>query len=196
MQISKLPTTQQGFIHTHEALALGLDARKLYKLRDQGVIEQLSHGLYRLADQLPLSDPEKVIVALRAPKAVFCLITALDMHNLTTEIPRQLDIAVKRGTTQPKIEEPPLAIYQFSGASYHEGIEAYELDGVQLKVYNREKTLADCFKYRHKLGLDICLEALKSYLASQDSSIDKLFYYAKVCRVDKVMRPYIEAFVL
>jgi len=196
MQIPKTPMTQQGFIHTSEVLAHGGEARALYKLRDQGIITQLSYGLYRFANQPPLSDPEKVILALRAPKAVFCLITALDIHNLTTEIPCRLDIAVKRGTTQPKIEELPLAIYQFSGASYHEGIEERELDGVKLKVYNQEKTLADCFKYRHKLGLDSCLEALKAYLASPHSHIDKLFYYAKVCRVDKVMRPYIEALAL
>ena len=182
-----------GVLHTAQARRLGISPRTLYALRDSGALERLSRGLYRLADAAPFSSPDLVTVALKVPQAVICLISALSFHNLTTQIPRAVDIALPRGARRPALDYPPLHVYWFSAPAWREGAESHTLDGVTVRVYCPEKSVADMFKYRTKLGLDVALEALRRYQRRQDFNVNRLLHYARVCRVEKVIRPYLEA---
>lgn len=184
---------QGGTLRTAEALRLGIHPRTLYAMRDSGVLEQLSRGLYRLADLPPLSNPDLVTVALRVPQAVICLISALAFHELTTQIPQAVDVALSNGSTRPTLDYPPLRVFWFSGAAWSEGVETHQVDEVPVRIYNPEKSIVDSFKYRRKLGLDIALEALRLYHQGQSVDVGKLLHYARICRVESVMRPYLEA---
>jgi len=150
-------------------------------------------GIYRLTNLPPISDPDLVTVSLRYPKAVICLVSALAFHDITTQIPHRVSIAVPRHTRLPSIDYPPLQIYQYSDKSFKNGIEEYQIDNVDIKIYSMEKTLADSFKFRNKIGMDIVLEALKLYKTKKKSNVSALLNYAKINRVEKVMRPYLEA---
>lgn len=176
-----------------EAVRLGVHPRTLYAMRDAGVLEQLGRGLYRLANLPPLGNPDLVAVGLRVPEGVLCLISALAVHEITTQIPHEVHLALKRGAEPPRLDHPPVRVFWFSGKAFTEGIETHELDGIEIRVYGAAKTVADCFKYRNKLGLDVALEALGLYLREKHGPPDDLVHFARVCRVEKVMRPYIEA---
>ena len=182
-----------GVLRTMEALQLGVHPRTLYAMRDTGMLEQLGRGLFRLSDLPPLGNPDLVAVGLRVPEGVICLISALAVHEITTQIPHEVHIALRRGAETPRLEHPPVRVFWFTGTAFDEGIETRELDGVAIRVYGTAKTVADCFKYRNKLGLDVALEALKLYLQQRAGSIDDLVHFARVCRVEKVIRPYVEA---
>ena len=179
--------------HTREALQLGVHPRTLYALRDSGVLEMLSRGVYRLTEQGPLSNPDLVTVASRVPQGVICLVSALSFHDLTTQIPHRVSIALCRTMRNPAIKYPPLTVYRYDEHSFQAGIEEHLIDGVVVKIYCPEKTLVDCFKFRNKIGMDIVLEALKRYREHQQFKIKELLKYAAVCRVEKVMKPYLEA---
>ncbi len=176
-----------------EALKAGIHPRTLYQMRDQGVIERLGRGVYRLTDMPSLGNPDLVTVAMKVPKGVICLISALSYHEITTEIPHEIYLALPRGAEPPRLDYPPMRVFWFSGPAFEEGIEQHDVDGIPMKVYNPEKTLADCFKYRNKIGLDVALEALKFYRQRKRFRVDELMNYARVCRVEKIMRPYVEA---
>ena len=182
-----------GVLRTSEAIRHGIHPRTLYAMRDAGVLERLSRGLYRLADLPPLSNPDLVAVARRAPTGVICLISALAYHELTTQIPHEVYVALPRGAEPPRLDHPPVRIFWFTGEAFAEGIDTYEVDGVSVRIYGAEKTLADCFKYRNKIGLDTTVEALKRFVTSRRVNVDELMAYARICRVEKVMRPYLEA---
>jgi len=184
-----------GVLRTMEAVGLGIHPRTLYAMRDAGALEQLGRGLYRLADLPPLGNPDLVAVALRVPEGVLCLSSALAIHEITTQIPHEVHLALKRGAGPPRLEHPPVRVYWFTGKAFTDGIEIHELDGVDVRVYGPAKTVADCFKYRNKLGLEVALEALKLYLRAKRGRPDDLVRFARVCRVEKVMRPYVEALV-
>ncbi|MFZ5593180.1 MAG: type IV toxin-antitoxin system AbiEi family antitoxin domain-containing protein [Pseudomonadota bacterium] len=182
-----------GVLRTSVALRLGIHPRTLYAMRDQGLLERLSRGLYRLADLPPLGNPDLVAVALKVPGGVICLISALAYHELTTQIPHEVYLALPRGAEPPRLEHPPLRVFWFTGKAFTEGVETHEVDGVPVRIYGAEKTLADCFKYRNKIGLDTAVEALRRYVRGRRARIDTLMTYARICRVEKVMRPYLEA---
>jgi predicted transcriptional regulator of viral defense system len=182
-----------GLLRTSEALRLGIHPRTLYAMRDEGVLEQLSRGLYRLAELPPLGAPDLVAVARKVPAGVICLISALAFHELTTQIPHAVYVALARGTEPPRLDYPPVRIFWFTGDAFTEGVEIHKLDHVSVPVYTPEKTLADCFKYRNKLGLDVAVEALKLYRQRKRMRLDELLRFARICRVEKVMRPYLEA---
>jgi predicted transcriptional regulator of viral defense system len=178
---------------TRAALQAGVHPRTLYAMRESGMLEVLSRGVYRLTDQGPLSNPDLVTVATRVPQGVICLISALSFHDLTTQIPHRISIALCRTMRNPALEYPPLAVFRYDEQCYKSGIEDHMVDGVPVKVYCPEKTLADCFKFRNKIGMDIVLEALKLYRERKSHKINELMKYATICRVEKVMRPYLEA---
>jgi len=182
-----------GILRTHEALGLGIHPRTLYALRDAGVIEQLSRGLYQLADQPLLAAPDWVIVARRLPNATICLVSALAFHDLTTQIPHFVDIAVKQGAHQPRLDYPPLRTFWFSEASWRAGVETHIIDETPVRVYSAAKTIADCFKFRSRIGLDIALEALQLYRRRRGFQVDALMNYARINHVDRTLRPYVEA---
>lgn len=185
---------QKGLLRPADLLALGIPRVYLTRLVARGELERVGRGLYRLANG-DLSENETLAqVAVRVPQAVFCLLTALQFHGLTTQLPRQVWIAVPRGHHVPKIDYPPVRRVQYSGAAYSEGVEIHLRDQVELRVYGVAKTIADCFKHRNKIGLDVALEALKEALRQKKTSADALWHYAKICRVANVMRPYLEVF--
>jgi len=182
-----------GQLRMSEALQYGISRYTLYKMRDEGLLEQVSRGIYRLIDLPPISNPDLVTVSLRFPKAVICLISALSYHGMTTQIPHEVSVAVSRDTRMPSLDYPPVHAYKFSIEAFESGIEKHQIDGALVQIYSAEKTLADCFKYRNKLGMDVVLEALKLYRNQKKFNMHKLLMYARVCRVDKVMKTYLEA---
>lgn len=182
-----------GILRTIEAIRLGIHPRTLYSMRDSGRLEQLSRGLYRLAGMVPVGNPDLVTVALKVPKGVICLLSALAYHELTTQIPHEVNLALLRGAEPPRLEHPPVRIFWFTDQAFSEGIDVHKVDGVKVRIYCAEKTLADCFKYRNKIGPDTAVEALRSYISRGRPRVDKLMQYARVCRVEKSMRPYLEA---
>ena len=133
------------------------------------------------------------MVAARAPQVVFCLLTALQFHGLTTQLPRQVWIALPQGSHAPKMDYPPIKLIQYTGDAFTQGIETHRIDQVDIRVYSVAKTVADCFKHRNKIGLDVALEALKDARSQMKVPADDLWRYAKICRVANVMRPYLEA---
>lgn len=182
-----------GQLRMSEAIRHGISRYTLYKMRDNGVVEQISRGIYRLVELPPINNPDLVIVSLRYPNAVICLISALSYHGITTQIPHEVSVAVSRSARMPSLDSPPVHAYKFSDEAFTAGIDKHQIDGVTVQIYSLEKTLADCFKYRNKLGMDVVLEALKSCRAKKRFNLDMLLKYARVCRVEKVMKPYLEA---
>jgi predicted transcriptional regulator of viral defense system len=182
-----------GVLKTSQVLSHGIHPRILYKLRDDGDIECLSRGLYCLSDSDILYHPDLVAAALRVPKGVVCLISALSFHGITTQIPRAVSLAIPRRMRLPVIDHPPTQCYRFSDASYAAGIESHDIQGIDVKIYSAEKTVADCFKFRNKIGLDVAVEALRLCRERKHSSPADILTHARVCRVERVMMPYLEA---
>ena len=182
-----------GQLRMQEALVEGISRTQLYALRDRGEIEQVSRGIYRLADLPALGNPDLVTVSLRYPKAVVCLVSALSFHEMTTQIPYEVSVAVPRNTTLPKLDYPPLDAHWFSGKAYGAGIERHSVDGMPVQVYSPEKTLADCFKFQGKLGTEVVVEALRLYKERKAVNVQELLKQARIRRMLKVMMPYLEA---
>lgn len=182
-----------GILRTAQALREGIHPSTLYVMRDCGMLEVVSRGVYRLAGSSPLGNPDLVTVATRIPSGVICLISALAFHDLTTQIPHEMHIALPRGAEEPRLDHPPIKTYRFTGEAYTEGIEIHKLDGVGVRIYSPEKTLADCFKFRNRIGLDTVVEAIRFYRELRRIKVDDLMHYASICRVKKIIRPYLEA---
>jgi len=164
----------------------------LYK---RGILERVGRGLYVLKDAQPSEHRSLAEVARRVPHGVVCLLSALRFHHLTTQNPFEVWMAIDRKARPPR--EPQLAIrfVRFSGEALSFGVEKHRIEGVQVKVYSPSKSVADSFKYRNKIGLDVALEALKDSLHNKKATPDELLRAARVCRVEKVMKPYVEALV-
>ncbi len=172
---------------------MGVSRKTLYAMRDAGVVTPLSRGLFRLASLEPLGNPDLVTIAARVPQGVLCLISSLAFHELTTQVPHIIDVALERGTTKPRLDYPPTRFFWFSGPAFHDGIETHRLDGASVRVYDPEKTLADCFRYRNRIGMDVVLEALRSWRDRRRRKLDALLKYARMRHVERTMRPYVEA---
>lgn len=181
-----------GILNTAKAIKLGIRPKTLYNMRDQGDLELLSRGLYRLSESPEIAQPDLVIIAQKIPHAVICLISALSFHEITTQIPHKVDVAIPLKARKPTIDYPPVQLFWYSERNFLAGIEIHKIDGVDVRIYSVEKTLADCFKYRNKIGLDIAMEALRLYWQRKKTNINKLLEYAKICRCEKIMKPYIE----
>lgn len=184
---------QKGLVRPADLDVQGIPRIYLTRLTASGKLEKAGRGLYRLPEGVASEDESLALVAARVPQAVFCLLTALQFHELTTQLPRQVWIALPKGSHAPRIDYPPIKLVQYSGAAFTEGIETHHRDQVELRVYNVAKTVADCFKHRNKIGLDVALEALRDARRQKKASADDLWRYAKICRVANVMRPYLEA---
>ena len=182
-----------GTVRTSEALAAGIHARTIYALRDSGQLEQLARGLYRLAELPPPGDPDLAIVSARVPKAVLCLISALAAHELTTQIPHTIQIAIPRSSRYPCLPGVPVKVFRFGEAAFEAGIEEHCFEGGSIRIYGPEKTLADCFKFRGKLGLDPFMEGLASYKRRPKASMQRILEFARVDRVAPAIRPYLGA---
>ena len=182
-----------GILRAAQALRAGIHPSTLYAMRESGTLEVVSRGVYRLAGSTPLGNPDLVTVAIRVPGGVICLISALAFHELTTQIPHEVHVALARGAERPRLDHPPVATYRFGGEAFTAGVEVHKIDGVHVRVYNPEKTLADCFKFRNKVGLDTAVEALRLYRERRKVRVDDVMRYAAICRVKKIVRPYLEA---
>ena len=181
-----------GTMRTREALAAGIHREVLYRMRDEGQLEMLSRGLYRVSDAPELRNPDLVTVALRVPRGVICMISALSFHRITTRTPHAVDIALLRGAERPRIQYPPINVYWAVGRIHACGIETHQIDGASVRIYSPEKTVVDCFRYRNKIGLDAALEALRLYRERIPVHVNRLLDVARICRVAKVIRPYLE----
>ena len=180
-------------MRTSAALRLGINSRTLYAMRDRGLLTALSRGIYHLKE-IPLHGwDDLVTIAHRVPKARICLISALAFHELTTQIPHEIYCALPRDVHHPRIEHPPVRCFRFSHACYESGVEYHDVAGARLAVYSAEKTLADCFKYRNQIGMDSVLEAMRLYRERNPLNIRALLEYAKMCRVQNILKPYLEA---
>ena len=184
-----------GIIRYSEALEKGIASKTFYAMRDQGILVRMSRGLYSLANSSPPGNPDLVTVAMRLPKAVVCLISALDYHNLTEQIPHFVYIALPQDAEMPRIEHPPLQIFWLSDKFYQAGIQEVTIDHQSVKIYTPVKTIADCFKFRNKIGLEVAVDAIQRYfdLPAAEQDLNKLITYAKLNRVEKIIMPYIEA---
>lgn len=191
----KIFTDHHGILRASTAIELGVPKHILYEMVRSGELVREAQGIYRLSESQPLGNPDLVQISLRVPRAVICLISALYFHELTTQIPHQVYFALPRDVKTPKIEYPPIRVFHFSQEPYQAGIVENEVDGVKVKIYDREKTIADCFKFREKIGMDVTLEALKDYIRQPKMNVSLLLKYARVNRVEKIMRPYIEAMI-
>ena len=182
-----------GMLRTSNAIRLGIHPRTLYALRDAGEIEQIGRGLYKLSTTPPLSSPDVVPIAIRIPRAVVCLISALAHHRLATQTPHTIDIALPSHANVPKIDGVPLRVFWYSEPSFRAGVKVISIDNVSLRIYSAEKSIADCFKYRNKIGLDIAIEALRAYRQrTPNPNRAALARFAQINRVQKIMRPYLE----
>ncbi len=181
-----------GILRLKEAVTQGIQKHKIYAMLSAGIITREERGLYSLKLNVNLSSPDLVKVTLLIPKAVICLSSALYYYQLTTQIPTAVTIALPNYMRTPKIEYPPIEAVKLSTEIYNAGIEVHILDGKQVKIYSIEKTITDCFKFRSKIGKEIAIEALKDYGKKYRPNLSELIKYAKLNRVEKIMRPYIE----
>jgi predicted transcriptional regulator of viral defense system len=181
-----------GILRMSEAIKLGISRYMLYSLEIKGIITHMSRGLYRLVNLPPISNPDLATVSLRFPNSVICLISALSFHEITTQIPHTVSLAVSRNSRIPVLDQPPITVHRFSAESFKAGIDVYHMDGIPVNIYTPEKAIADCFKFRNKIGMDIVLEALKMYKSRKKINLDKILHYAGICRVEKIILPYLE----
>lgn len=184
---------EKEIVRSSEFVEAGIPRIIISRLVANHQLQQLERGLYCLP-QKEFSEKENlIVVASKVPQAVFCLLTALQIHELTTQLPRKVWIAMPINSHLPKIDYPPIKMVKYSGKAYSEGVEIQKADGIEYRVYNVDKTIADCFKHRNKIGIDIAIEALKDAYEKNKVTVDELWHYAKICRVANVMRPYLEA---
>lgn len=183
---------QTGIIRPSDLPGHGISRLTLYSLYRQGKVIRTGRGLYTLPTA-ELSENHSLAEACkRTPHGVICLLSALRFHNLGTQNPTAVWLAIGHKARQPKVEYPPLHIARFSGQALTEGVEEHLIEGVTVRVYVIAKTIADCFKYRNKIGLDVCLEALRECRRTRRCTNQALWHYAKICRVSNVMQPYLE----
>lgn len=173
----------------------GLPTDYLWRLHKKDKLERVGRGMYAIPGAA-LSEHQTIVqAAMRLPHGVVCLLSALRFHDLTTQSPFEVWMAIDGKARSPKEDIIPLRIVRFSGKALTAGVESHSIKGVKVRVYNPAKTIADCFKYRNKIGLDVAIEALRDCWRKERATADDLWHYAKVCRVSRVMRPYLESIV-
>lgn len=184
---------REGVVRTREIEALGLSRRRISQLVERDDLERVGRGLYALANR-PTSANYAIAAAMkRVPRGVVCLLSALQFHSLTTQLPREVWMAIGQKDWRPASVGPPLHVVYFSPAALQEGVETHVIDGVPVQVFGVAKTVVDCFKYRNRIGIDIAIEALRECLKQRACTIDELWRFARVDRVSAIMRPYLEA---
>lgn len=167
----------------------------LTRLVESGDLERIGRGLYVLPEYEFDEKQSLIEVQKLVPKGVICLLSALSFHELTTQNPFEIWLAIERNAPIPQIAYPPLRIFRVSGEAFSAGVEMHDSEGVNIQVYNPAKTVADCFKYRNKIGLDVAIEALRDTWRKRKATMDELWHFAKICRMSNVMRPYLESLV-
>lgn len=184
---------EKGVLRVRDLMEHSIHPEYLRRLAKQGLITKTGHGRYILAKARITENHSLAEVSRWVPHGVICLLTALRFHEIGTQAPFEVWLALDRRAAKPGIETPKIRVVRFSGDSLTEGIEDHKIEGVPVKVYCAAKTVADCFKYRNKVGLDVALEALREGRRDKRFTNDELWRFAKICRVANVMRPYMEA---
>lgn len=184
---------REGIVRSRELEKFGVSRTQLRRLLERGLIERVGRGLYRLSGS-PLTERHHFAeAARRVPAGVICLLSALRFHGLTTQNPFEVWMAVNRKAWRPRVSHPPLRLFYLSGAPLTEGVEEHEISGVIVRVFGAAKTVADCFKFRNKIGIDVAVEALREYRRVHPKRLEAVWKYAEVDRVMRVIRPYLEA---
>lgn len=184
-----------GVVRPADLEAQGIPRGHIYRLLRLGLVKRRARGLYVASDHNPTAEHALVQAAKKVPKGVICLLSALQYHELTTQLPHEVWVAIPEKARRPRIEYPRLRVVRFSGPALTQGIETHTIEGVPVRITSVAKTLADCFKYRNKIGIDVALDALREVWRERRASIDDIDQFARICRVDRVMRPYLEAVV-
>lgn len=184
-----------GSVTRQDVVAERIHTQHLSRLVRAGELERVAPGHYRLPTAPVTEHHSLAVVAAVAPKAAICLLSALSFHEIGTQLPHQVWIAIDRRARRPTLRYPPLQVVRFSGAAFTEGIQAHAVEGQIVRVYSVAKTLADLFKYRNKIGLDVALEALREAWRARRFTMSDIHRYARICRVERVMTPYLEALV-
>jgi predicted transcriptional regulator of viral defense system len=198
MTISKMNRLEQLVQQRHIVRArdlekIGVPRNYLGRLESRGVLQKVDRGLYEVVGLTPSEDMSLLAIAHKVPRSVICLLSALRFHGIGTQIPSEVWIAIDVKARSPRIEHPPIRVVRSSGESLRFGVQEHEVQGGRIRVYNPAKTVADCFKFRNKIGADVALEALRECLRQKKATVDELWRAAKVCRVANVMRPYMES---
>ena len=184
----------RGLLHTRDIVALGVPSVVLTRLVRTGQLERTGRGVYSLPDTSISAQRSLAEVALRVPRGVVCLLSALRVHEIGTQAPFEVWLALPPGVA-PRITSPALRVMRMSGGAMTQGVERIKVDGIQVPVFNAAKTVADCFKFRNKIGLDVAMEALREAWHGKKVTMDDLWRYATIDRVGRFMRPYMEALV-
>lgn len=183
-----------GLLKSSQARQYGVNPKTLADMVGEGRLVKEARGLYRVADMELPGQVDLIFVSQKIPKAVICLISALAYYELTTQIPHKVYIALPwEGRYRPRIEYPPIEVFWLSENIYEAGVDQVEMDGFSVPIYSPEKTIADCFKFRNKIGKDVALEALKKYVSSKERNLSALISFSQVNRVEKIMRPHLES---
>ncbi len=191
-EIMKL-VRMHGVIQVRDLRERGIHPEHLRRLYSKGRLVKLARGQYTLPDRHTGEHHSLVIVAKAIPKGVVCMLTALRFHNIGTQSPFEVWIAIEGRAAKPGISKPKIRVFRFSGDAFQEGVEKHVIEGVDVRIYNPAKTIADCFKYRNKIGIDVAIEALRDGWQQRKLTMNELWQYAKVCRVANVMKPYLES---
>jgi len=184
---------QAGVLRPRDLDAEGIPREYLRRLLAEGLLDHPGRGIYVVAGLKPTPNHSLAEACKRVPHGVVCLLSALQFHELTTQAPFEVWLAIGEKARLPKVDHPPLRVVRFSGPALEDGIKEYRIEGVMVKVYTPAKTVADCFKYRNKIGLDVAMEALRDCWKKRRATMDELWQAAKTCRVANVMRPYMES---
>lgn len=183
----------RGLVRSRDLTRLRIPRTTLQRLLGAGQLIRRSRGVYMLPEHEPTEHTDLAAVAKRSPKAIVCLLSALRFHDMTTQNPFEAWIMIDRTAWRPHIDHPPLRVIRASGAALSEGVETHEIEGVEVRVTAPAKTVADCFKYRSKVGADVAVEALRDCWRQRKATMDEIHRYAKIDRVANVMRPYMES---
>jgi predicted transcriptional regulator of viral defense system len=181
-----------GVVRFADILKAGFHPDSLISLEKKKEVEKITRGLYRLTHQTFGSHPDFIATALQSPRGVICLISALAFHEATSEIPKQVDLAIPEKTHANRIIYPPVKFYRFATKTWKAGIESHKIEGYNIKVYSLAKTVADCFKFRNRIGENVAREALKIAVVEKNIKPKEIMQYAKICRVDKIIKPILE----
>ncbi len=182
---------KKGQVCANDLVGIGVSRTMLAYLANRGILRRIARGVYIAADRISENETLQA-VSIAVPHGIVCLISALQFHEITTQMPMETWIAVERDRTIPKSGNIPLRVVQLGRTYFSCGIEEHQIQGINVRVYSPAKTVVDCFRFRNKIGIDIAHEALKESLAQNKATVDEIYRYAKICRMLNVMRPYLE----
>jgi predicted transcriptional regulator of viral defense system len=198
LKISQIQTVLQiarknGVVRPKDLAAKGIHRQYLKDLVQSGQLERIEHGTYMLTDIEPTENHGLVLAARKIPHGVICLLSALQFHGLTTQLPSEIWITIEAKAWQPKLKNIAVRFARNSGKAFGEGIQTHVLEGFPVRIYSPAKTVADCFKYRNKIGLDVAIEALRDCVKQKKATYAEIWQFAKICRVTNIIKPYMEA---